>query len=66
MFIKAVLLLLRHIRKFFAGFVSVMPFVRTKLRGYPFAKPIYALDKDWMDIGNDIEIVTKKSKKIKK
>ena len=54
---------LKYIRKFFAGFVSIIPFVSTKLRGYPFAKPIYALDKDWLEIGSDIEITTQKTKK---
>ena len=50
------------IRRFFAGFVSTIPSVTIKLRGYPFAKPIYALDKDWLEIGSDIETVTKKLK----
>lgn len=49
-------------RKFFAGFVSTIPFVTIKLRGYPFAKPIYALDKDWLELGSDIEEVNKNLK----
>lgn len=47
----------RYVRKFFAGFIAVIPFTSTKLTRYPFAKPINALDKDWLDIGNDIENV---------
>ncbi len=53
----------KFVRTFFAGFVSTIPFAHTKLRGYPFAKPIYALDKDWLEIGSDIEITTQKTKK---
>ncbi len=60
---ESIVVALKYVRKFFAGFISVMPFVSVKLRGYPFAKPIYALDKDWLDIGNDIETTTQKSKK---
>lgn len=52
----------KYLRKFFAGFVSVTPFCNSKLRGYAFVKPEKALDKDWLDIGGDIEIVTKKTK----
>lgn len=48
-------LITRYVRKFFAGFVAVIPFTNTKLNGYPFARPDSALDKDWLDIGNDIE-----------
>ncbi len=47
----------RFIRKFFAGFISVIPFTNTKLNNYPFANPAGALDKDWLDIGGDIENV---------
>lgn len=45
----------RYFRKFFAGFIAVIPFTNTKLNGYPFAHPVMALDKDWLDIGSDIE-----------
>ena len=50
----------KYLRKFFAGFASVTPFCNSKLRGYPFPKPENALDKDWLDIGGDIEITTQK------
>ncbi len=53
----------RFLRKLFAGFISATPFVKTKLNSYPFTRPIYALDKDWMDIGSDIETAKNKSKK---
>jgi len=56
-------IVLRFIRKFFAGFVSVTPFAKTRLSGYPFARAVYALDKDWLDMGSDVEAVTQKSKK---
>ncbi len=52
----------RYVRKFFAGFVAVIPFTNTKLKFYPFARPVNALDRDWLDIGGDIENV-KNSKK---
>lgn len=52
---KQIHLIARYIRKFFAGFVAVIPFTHTKLNGYPFSRPDSALDKDWLDIGNDIE-----------
>ncbi len=45
----------RFIRKFFAGFISVIPFTNTRLKNYPFANPAGALEKDWLDIGDDIE-----------
>jgi len=45
----------RYIRKFFAGFMSVIPFTSTRVSGYPFSRPVNALDKDWLDIGSDIE-----------
>jgi hypothetical protein len=54
---------LKFILTFLAGFTSTIPFVSSKLRGYPFAKPVYALDKDWLEIGSDIETTTQKTKK---
>ena len=62
MSIKHIRITLKYLRKFFAGFVSITPFVSTKLRGYPFTKPENALNKDWLDIGNDIELTTYKIK----
>ena len=56
-------LLARYTRKFFAGFVCVIPFTNTKLDGYPFSRPLNALDKDWLDIGNDIEKAKQNSEK---
>ncbi|NBV05750.1 MAG: hypothetical protein EBS06_00740 [Proteobacteria bacterium] len=55
--------LVRYARKFFAGFICVIPFTSTKLSSYPFAHPINALNKDWLDIGNDIEKAKQNSKK---
>ena len=63
MSIQQVRTILKYIRKFSAGLVSVVPFTKTKLGGYPFARPLYALDKDWLDMGSDIETATQKSKK---
>ncbi len=60
---KRIRLITRHFRKFIAGFVSLTPFVRIKLNSYPFVEPKFALDKDWLDIGSDIESVTYKTKK---
>lgn len=62
MSIKLLKTTFKLVRTFFAV-VSTIPFAHTKLRGYPFAKPIYALDKDWLEIGSDIEITTQKTKK---
>ena len=50
---------LNLLRKFLAGFVSIIPVLNTKVRGYPFTRPEHALDKDWLDIGNDIETINK-------
>ncbi|MDX2083694.1 MAG: hypothetical protein SFV53_06900 [Rickettsiales bacterium] len=55
--------LIKFIRKFFAGFISVIPFTKTKLNGYTFSRPVTALDQDWLDIGNDIEIAKQNFKK---
>ena len=52
----------RYVRKFFAGFTSVIPFTNTRVSGYPFSRPVTALDKDWLDIGNDIENIKNKNK----
>lgn len=60
---KKIRLIIRHFHKFIAGFASITPFVRVKLESYPFIEPRYALDRDWLDIGSDIETAKYKTKK---
>ncbi len=60
---KRIRLITRHFLKFIAGFASLTQFASIKLKSQPFADPKFALDKDWLDIGSDIENVKYKTKK---
>ena len=65
MSLNKIRIITRYIRKFFAGFVSVILFTNTRVSGYPFSRPINALDKDWLDLGSDIEHTKLKNKNAK-
>ena len=58
--IKSVRIYIKYLRKFLAGFVSVVPFVKVNSNSYPFAGENRALGKDWIDVGEDLGLAIKK------
>ena len=60
MIIRSTRIYLKYLRKFLAGFVSVIPFIRPNINSYPFAKENEALDKDFICIGEDLNLILNK------
>ena len=60
MIIRSTRIYLKYLRKFLAGFVSVIPFIRPNINPYPFSKEDNALDKDWFCIGEDLNLTLNK------
>jgi len=61
-FTKLTRIYLKYIRKIFAGFCSIIPFVKQNSNQYPFAQEKKALGKDWENIGDDLSIAISKYK----
>jgi hypothetical protein len=57
---KSIRIYIKYLRKFLSGFVSVIPFVYPNSNSYPFAKENNALNKDWIAIGEDLNLAIKK------
>lgn len=59
---KLIRIYLKYVRKIFAGFCSIIPFVRQDINKYPFAQEKKSLGKDWTNIGDDFAIAISKYK----
>jgi len=61
---KSIRILLKYLRKFLAGFVSITPFVKNNSNPYPFNKEDRAIGYDWIVIGEDLNFTINKYNKI--
>lgn len=60
--IKSLRIFIKYLRKFLAGFVSVVPLVRINYNPYPLAKAEQAIATDWQSIGEDLTLAINKNK----
>ena len=58
--IKSIRIFIKYLRSFLAGFASVTPFVKINSNFHSLARENNALNKDWISVGEDINLAIKK------
>ncbi|MCE3255107.1 MAG: hypothetical protein K0R25_601 [Rickettsiaceae bacterium] len=62
---KSIRIFIKYLRKFLAGFASIVPFVRVNSNSYPFNQPDRAISGDWEAVGEDLYLAINKNSRIK-
>lgn len=60
--IRSTRLALKYVRRFIAGFASTTSFAFGRIKRFPFAESINALEQDKYEIASDLEVATFKLK----
>ena len=53
---RSIRIFLKYVRKFLAGFISFMPYVRVNCNSYPFNKEERVIGDDLQVVGEDLKI----------
>lgn len=61
--IKSIRIFIKYLRKFLAGFVSVIPFGNAERNFYSLSPKERTIDNDFIAIGEDLELVINKHNK---
>jgi hypothetical protein len=58
---KSIRIFIKYLRKFLAGFVSIIPFVKVNSNSYPFNREDSAIANDWVVVGEDLSLAINKN-----